>query len=64
MKIVEGIMQSVGETLPVGQLYQITQAQINAFGDTTEDRQYIHVDEARAKDSWLEGNPMTRLNDH
>ena len=39
----------VGESIGTSDWLEITQDRINAFADTTEDHQWIHVDVARAK---------------
>ena len=38
----------VGKELPLGNWYTITQEMINDFANATSDKQWIHVDEARA----------------
>ncbi|WP_033288565.1 MaoC family dehydratase [Amycolatopsis jejuensis] len=40
---------SVGEDLGTGDWFEITQDRIDAFAETTEDRQWIHVDRERAE---------------
>ncbi|PID92329.1 MAG: acyl dehydratase [Bacteroidetes bacterium] len=39
----------VGKVLGTSEYHKITQEQINQFADATMDRQWIHVDEERAK---------------
>lgn len=39
----------VGRELAVGDWFEITQERISRFADVTEDRQWIHVDEERAR---------------
>lgn len=39
----------LGKELPVGEWYIITQEMINDFANATLDKQWIHVDEERAK---------------
>ena len=38
----------VGKDLPIGNWYIITQEMINDFANATSDKQWIHVDEAKA----------------
>ena len=38
----------LGQELTVGDWFEITQERINQFAEATEDRQWIHVDPARA----------------
>jgi acyl dehydratase len=45
---VAGLLARVGEEAPAGDWVLVTQAMINEFADLTGDRQWIHVDEARA----------------
>lgn len=40
---------AVGKELPIGNWYSITQEMINDFANATLDKQWIHVDEERAK---------------
>jgi acyl dehydratase len=42
--------QLVGTDVGVSDWHTVDQAQITAFGETTRDRQWIHVDPERAKD--------------
>ena len=39
----------LGKQLPFGEWYAITQEMINDFANATLDKQWIHVDEKRAK---------------
>ncbi len=48
---IEGLKEKVGEELGVSDWYEVTQERIDAFADATGDRQWIHVDPARAKDT-------------
>ena len=41
----------VGQEVGVSRWFEIGQDRINGFADITEDRQYIHVDAERAKDT-------------
>jgi acyl dehydratase len=41
----------VGQEVGISSWFEIGQDRINGFADVTEDRQYIHVDEERAKDT-------------
>jgi acyl dehydratase len=43
-----GLSERVGEELAISEWIEITQARIDAFAETTEDRQWIHTDPARA----------------
>jgi acyl dehydratase len=43
------LKEYVGREIAVTEWFAITQERIQAFADTTEDRQWIHVDEKRAK---------------
>lgn len=52
---IEEIRQRIGQPPVSGKWVSITQNDINVFADLTGDHQYIHVDEARAKESWLGG---------
>ncbi|MBI3493299.1 MAG: MaoC family dehydratase [Acidobacteria bacterium] len=45
---VKTLRNRVGLELAVGDWYEITQAHIDQFADATGDRQWIHVDRARA----------------
>jgi acyl dehydratase len=46
---VEQLKQFVGQELRVGDWFEVTQEQVNAFADATGDHQWIHVDVERAK---------------
>ncbi|WP_296636994.1 MaoC/PaaZ C-terminal domain-containing protein [Polaribacter sp.] len=45
----EAFKQILGKELPKGDWYTITQEMINDFANATLDKQWIHVDEDRAK---------------
>ncbi|MBW8783445.1 MAG: MaoC family dehydratase [Novosphingobium sp.] len=45
------LQAKVGETLGTSDWFPMSQDRIDAFADTTEDHQYIHVDPERAKDT-------------
>ena len=45
---VRTIKERVGEEIAVSDWLQVTQARIEQFADATGDRQWIHVDQARA----------------
>src|SRR5579884_1686573 len=45
----EGLKQHVGQEIAVTEWFQVTQERIGAFAEATEDRQWIHVDEERAR---------------
>src|SRR5438094_9573655 len=52
MRVIEGIAELkslVGQSVGLGDWYTVTQAQIDAFAETTGDRQWIHVDTERAR---------------
>lgn len=49
LKGLDGIQALVGKSLGVGEWVEIEQDRINRFADVTGDRQWIHVDEERAK---------------
>jgi acyl dehydratase len=46
----EDLQALVGQEFDVGDWFEVTQDRINTFADATGDHQWIHVDEARAKD--------------
>ncbi len=41
----------IGEELGVSDWHEVTQERINAFAESTEDFQWIHVEPERAKDT-------------
>ena len=45
----------IGKEVGVSRWIHVDQARIDAFADTTEDRQYIHVDPKRARETPLGG---------
>jgi len=45
---VESLRARVGEEIAVSEWLEVTQDRIDRFADATEDRQWIHVDPARA----------------
>ena len=45
----------VGKELGVSEWFTITQDRIHAFAESTEDRQWIHVDEEKAREGPLHG---------
>ena len=47
----EELFGLVGQELGTSDWFQFDQDRINKFADVTEDRQFIHVDPARAADS-------------
>src|SRR6478736_8103783 len=47
----EELKAKVGEELGVSDWHEVTQERVNAFAEATEDFQWIHVDEERAKDT-------------
>ncbi|MGW4641834.1 MaoC family dehydratase [Sphaerisporangium sp. NPDC004334] len=53
MRIFAGVAElkaAVGEHLGYTEWREVTQEQVNLFADATDDHQWIHVDEERAKD--------------
>jgi acyl dehydratase len=44
-----GLSERLGEELATSEWIEITQARVDAFAETTEDRQWIHIDPARAE---------------
>ena len=44
------LAEYVGKEVGVSEFHKITQEQINLFADATLDHQWIHVDEAKAKE--------------
>ena len=51
-RVIEGIAELrslVGQELGISDWYTITQARIDTFAATTEDRQWIHIDNERAR---------------
>ena len=48
---IDELKSKVGEELGVSDWHEVTQEDINAFAEATEDFQWIHVDEERAKDT-------------
>ena len=47
---IEELKAAVGQEVGVSDWYEVTQERINAFAEATEDFQWIHVDEEKAKD--------------
>ena len=48
---IDELKAKVGEELGVSDWHEVTQERVNAFADATEDHQWIHVDEERAKET-------------
>lgn len=51
-RVVEGLAELrklVGQEIGVSDWFEVTQAMIDAFADVTRDRQWIHLDAARAQ---------------
>lgn len=48
-QVLERLQSQVGEEIGVSDWMEITQERVNAFADATDDHQFIHVDEERAK---------------
>lgn len=46
---IEALKELVGQEVSVSDWFEITQERINQFAEATEDRQWIHVDEARCR---------------
>jgi acyl dehydratase len=46
---IEDLKGRVGQELGVSDWHEVTQAEIDAFAEATEDHQFIHVDPERAK---------------
>ena len=45
---IRALVDNVGRELGVSEWHQVTQERIDEFADATDDRQWIHVDRARA----------------
>ena len=45
----ENLQNLIGEEIGISNWTQVSQKQINSFADCTDDHQFIHVDEKRAK---------------
>jgi acyl dehydratase len=51
-RIIDGLTklkELVGQEVGISDWFQVTQAQIDAFAEVTRDRQWIHLDSARAQ---------------
>src|SRR5947208_2293642 len=62
MRVIEGIAELkslVGQSVGLGDWYTVTQTQIDAFAETTGDRQWIHVDTERARTESPFGTTIT-----
>ncbi len=46
---IDDLKGRVGQELGVSDWHEVTQAEIDAFAEATEDHQFIHVDPERAK---------------
>ena len=46
---IDGLRQLIGEEVGVSEWLAVDQSRIEAFGEATEDRQWIHLDPARAQ---------------
>lgn len=55
MRSILELKERIGHSLKPGPWYVVDQQRINQFAEVTEDRQYIHIDENRAKQSSLGG---------
>lgn len=51
----DGMLAHVGRPLGTSDWFVMDQARIDAFADTTEDHQFIHVDPVRAADTMFGG---------
>jgi len=49
------LRERVGEEIALSDWMTVSQERINAFADCTEDRQWIHLDEEKARNSPLKG---------
>lgn len=45
----EELNKLAGQEVAVSEWFEVTQDRVNAFAETTEDRQWIHIDAERAK---------------
>lgn len=52
---IDEVKQLVGHDLGAGRWMEVTQERVNAFADATDDHQWIHVDEQRARKSDFTG---------
>jgi acyl dehydratase len=48
---IDDLKARVGEELGVSDWHQVTQSEIDAFAEATDDHQFIHVDPERAKET-------------
>jgi acyl dehydratase len=48
---IDGLKAHVGEDLGVSGWHDVTQADVNAFAELTGDRQWIHIDPVRARET-------------
>jgi len=49
MSVLESLQAKVGQELGVSEWAEMTQDRISQFADVTEDHQFIHIDEEKAK---------------
>lgn len=49
MATLEELKQKIGQEIGVSDWVDVTQDRINVFADVTEDHQFIHIDEEKAK---------------
>ena len=49
MSVLESLQAKVGQELGVSEWAEMTQDRISKFADVTEDHQFIHIDEEKAK---------------
>ena len=45
---IEVLRSQIGQEIAVGDWFEVSQERINQFAEITEDRQWIHIDPARA----------------
>jgi acyl dehydratase len=48
---VEALQQLVGQDIRIGDWYQVSQENVNAFADLTGDHNFLHVDPERARNT-------------
>lgn len=57
-QVSEQLQSRIGQEVHCSDWYEVTQARIDAFGDATGDRQWIHVDVERCKRESPFGGPI------
>jgi len=58
IEAIDQLRAHVGANVAVSDWMPLTQAMINSFADVTKDRQWIHVDTARARDQMPHGRTI------